>query len=82
MRTGDTVLHNPSGEKWSVAYVDGNDLVPRGWPLSCARVSDCPLLKQCSDEDNYRILKEMSAMQDHNDPRRVYAMCELQKRTM
>ena len=82
MRTGDTVRHKPTGEKWSVAYVEGDDLVPRGWPLSYARVSDCELLNNCSDEDNYRILKEMSTMTDPNDPRRIYAMCELQKRVM
>lgn len=43
MRTGDHVLHKPSGETWVVAFVDGDDLAWCGWPNGLARTSDCEL---------------------------------------
>ena len=73
MRAGDTVLHRPSGEKWSVAFVDGDELVPRGWPLSYAKLSDCELVKRCDDEAHQTVLRDMAIMNDQSDPRCQYA---------
>ena len=58
MRTGDTVLHRPSGEAWLVAYVDGPDLAWFGWPEGFARVDDCELVKACSDEEHEKALRK------------------------
>lgn len=73
MRSGDTVLHRPSGEKWSVAFVDGDKLVPRGWPLSYAKVSDCDLVRSCDDDTHETVLRDMAVMSDQSDPRCRYA---------
>lgn len=59
-RAGDIVHHEPSGEDWVVAYVDGEDLAPCGWPDSLARASDCWLKKSVSDEDHVKILREIA----------------------
>ena len=73
MRSGDTVLHRPSGEKWSVAYVDGDELVPRGWPLSYAKTADCDLVRACDDATHMLVLRDMAMMSDQSDPRCRYA---------
>lgn len=53
MRTGDTVLHKPTGETWLVAcaHEDRDELYWMGWPPGCARLSDCELMRACSDEE-------------------------------
>lgn len=58
MRAGDTVLHRPTGEKWLVAYVDGNRLAWYGWPPGEANVEDCELVKACFDEEHVAALRE------------------------
>lgn len=62
--TGDTVLHNPTGEKWIVAYVRGGDVVPCGWPLTLAKLVDCELIEKATDGVRYELLQEMSNLQD------------------
>jgi len=60
MRSGDVVLHRPSGENWLLAY--GNDdsgrdeVAPCGWPLGIVRPSDCELLDAASDEKHVETL--------------------------
>lgn len=71
MRTGDYVLHKPSGETWVVAYVNGDDLAWCGWPHGLARTSDCELVKQCTDEEHDKLLVEMSKIS--GDSRGSYA---------
>lgn len=75
-RTGDTVKHRPTGEAWTVAYYDGRDLVPCGWPLSFARLEDCELVERASDEESYALLERLSKMSADGgwDPRKSYAM--------
>jgi hypothetical protein len=73
MRTGDTVLHIPSGETWSVALVDGDDVISRGWPLSRARVADCAVTRECNDAMHEATLISMASMNDASDPRCAYA---------
>lgn len=63
------MLHKPSGEKWSVAYVEDDRLVPRGWPLSEARLTDCELVTVCDDDTHQTVLRDMATMSDQNDPR-------------
>lgn len=48
-RCGDHVLHHPSGEEWLVAWVEGADLAPAGWPECIARLSDCEVTFRCDD---------------------------------
>ncbi len=60
MRTGDTVLHRPSKEEWLVAYVDGKYLAWCGWPEGEALVSDCELVKACSDEEHMKLLQDLA----------------------
>jgi hypothetical protein len=44
-KPGDSVKHRPSGETWVVAWADPatDQLVPCGWPLCIAKLSDCDL---------------------------------------
>jgi len=53
-RCGDHVLHLPSDETWVVAYADPviDRLAWAGWPNGIARLSDCEITKQCSDEEH------------------------------
>lgn len=59
-RAGDRVLHKPSGETWVVAYVDGDYLAWCGWPEGEAKVSDCTLVKRCSDDEHIKQLESLA----------------------
>lgn len=72
MRAGDAVLHKPSGETWSVAFVEGGRLCACGWPLSMVPVEDCELKRAATDEQHMTVLQEMAAITG-NDPRRSHA---------
>ena len=72
MKTGDHVLHRPSGEKWVVAYVRGDDLAWCGWPSGLARASDCEIVKLATHDESKALLKEMAAMSE-SDHRRSFA---------
>ena len=54
IRTGDTVLHKPSGEKWLVAYVQGEYLAWCGGPEGEAKLADCELGRACTDEQHWK----------------------------
>lgn len=64
MRTGDHVKHGPTGETWVVAYVDGDRMSWLGWPPGEARIADCTVIKESSDEEHERILRQLLASQD------------------
>jgi len=51
-RCGDVVRHCPSGEEWLVAYADGDDVSPTGWPDCIAKASDCDLVRAATDEEH------------------------------
>jgi PRTRC genetic system protein C len=53
----DHVRHQPSGEDWVVARVDGEHLWPAGWPRTRALLSDCLLVRKATDKER----AEMSA---------------------
>jgi len=48
-RSADTVFHNPSGEKWVLAYGDAEHVSPCGWPGGRADAKDCTLIKAGTD---------------------------------
>ena len=83
IRTGDTVIHGPSGETWIVAYADYRRgiLAWVGWPPGHAQLSDCKRVKACTDEENQKELVTLSEMRGHRnggwDARRSYARREL-----
>lgn len=72
-RTGDIVEFIPGGESWVVAWCDGKRVICCGWPCSIADVSDCAMLEEGKDSDCEDILKSMSEIREHSDPRRIYA---------
>ena len=72
MKTGDTVLHRPTGETWLVAFVEDGRLCACGWPLELVPAVDCDLIKSCDAQERVKLLAEMAAMQC-DDPRRSYA---------
>jgi hypothetical protein len=62
MRAGDTVKHRPTGETWRLAYVNGRYLAWCGWPPGEALVSDCELVKACSDAEHRDMLEKWAKM--------------------
>jgi hypothetical protein len=75
IRTGDAVLHKPSGETWLVAYYEGGYVCCCGWPATLAKVSDCELVRKGTDEEWAGLLMSMAVMRgDHSaDCRMLYA---------
>jgi hypothetical protein len=51
-RCGDHVYHRPSRETWVVAYCEGDNLCPEGWPDSIARTADCRLVYAATDAEH------------------------------
>lgn len=70
--TGDIVFHEPSGEKWLVAYVRGDRLAWCGWPCGDALLSDCTLLQKSDAPERDALLTSMAAIAG-SDPRGTYA---------
>lgn len=61
--TGDHVLHRPTGEKWVVAFVEGDVLFWCGWPEGCAALTDCELVRKASPEQRRALLIDMQGTQ-------------------
>lgn len=80
MRAGDHVHHKPSGEKWVVAYVDGDYVGWCGWPAGEANVADCELVKACTDEEHRAILEELVKIGGKRASRARAALDELNRR--
>lgn len=83
MKTGDTVKHGPSGEEWVVAYVDRDYLAPCGWPPGEAKVADCTLVEECSEEESLALLRRLAEMRGDGrgpDRRALLAQDELRTR--
>jgi hypothetical protein len=74
VRTGDHVLHAPTGETWVVAGVWPEDdrMSWCGWPEGYAKMSDCWVVKQATDEEHRALLERMAQMTG-NDHRARYA---------
>lgn len=62
IRTGDSVFHRPTGERWLVAYVDEDRdrIAWCGWPEGEALLSDCELEKSCSDKEHLKLLNHLA----------------------
>jgi hypothetical protein len=60
-RCGDIVQHGPTGERWVVAYVDGDRLGWCGWPEGEALISDCTLIKAANDVQHRERLEQVAA---------------------
>lgn len=71
IRTGDTVVHRPSGEKWTVAYADYETgrLAACGYPDGEARIADCDLVKACSDHEYMDLIAELAVSGDRRGER-------------
>lgn len=72
--TGDHVKHGPSGEEWTVAYVQNGYLSPCGWPEGEAKLSDCTLIEAATDEYRLNLLHELAKL---SGPRGAYARWRL-----
>lgn len=59
-RAGDIVHHDPTGEDWVVAYVDGESLAWCGWPAGEVRAADCWLKKSCDDAEHLDWLHQIA----------------------
>jgi hypothetical protein len=66
MRTGDAVLHKPTGETWTVAAVSplGDEIVCCGWPETIAKIDDCELVQACNDADHCELLARVCEHRD------------------
>lgn len=62
MRTGDVVLHNPSGEEWLVAWADPQSgyMAPCGWPTCEAKIADCTIVEMADDDASDKLVDELS----------------------
>lgn len=78
MDIGDIVLHKPTGETWTIAYVHNEHLAWCGWPEGLAHTSDCTLVKHATAEERLELLKQMAAGSEP-DSRRTYAIARLQQ---
>ena len=74
IKTGDTVLHKPTGEEWVVAFAkyETGRLSPCGWPEDLAYIRDCELVESCTEEERMDLLLRLSRMSG-GDSRRSYA---------
>lgn len=66
-RAGDEVEHTPSGETWVLACDEDEqgDVHPAGWPESVASADDCVLVKEASDDERLKMLRDAAALSDH-----------------
>lgn len=70
--TGDYIIHEPSGEKWIVACVQGEYLSWMGWPEGMAKLEDCKLLEKATPEYRMNLLHEQADSMT-NDHRSIFA---------
>jgi hypothetical protein len=76
--TGDYVKHEPSGEHWVVACVDGEYLHWCGWPEGDAKLADCTLLQKATPEQRLKLLKELAEMMNIDCHRKRHALATLE----
>jgi hypothetical protein len=62
--TGDVVLHEPSKEKWLVAYCKNGYVGACGWPETQAKEEDCTLIMKNTPQLRLALLHEMAQLQD------------------
>ena len=65
----DVVHHEPSGENWVVACVDGDRLYWVGYPYGgSAALSDCQLVTKASDKDRQSLLEKLAELTGFDVP--------------
>ena len=79
MRTGDTIYHKPTKERWVVAAVfeEKGEMSWVGWPEGWANIADCEIVKECTDKEHHKLLQELAAMKSSRDHRQRYAVARL-----
>jgi hypothetical protein len=86
IKPGDTVIWMPPGETWLVATVDyeRDRLQWSGWPEGTAKLSECELVKSCSEEEERdTVLEWCKPHRDergHTDSRHIWARREALRR--
>lgn len=65
--TGDIVRHEPTGEEWTVGYIDetADRLAWVGWPPGFAKLSDCTFVERATPEERLWLLREMAKSDGH-----------------
>ena len=58
IKAGDTIRHVPSREKWTVAARQGEYIICCGWPETMAPITDCDLIRSCTEEEEVKQLRE------------------------
>jgi len=86
IKSGDTVYHQPSRERWVVAYADygRNELAWLGWPPGTAKISDCELKYSCSEEEENKVINDLANMRGDRasyDHRKSWALSMLKERS-
>lgn len=76
MKTGDIVLHKPTGEQWLVAGVENGYVMWCGWPEGRAPMSDCELIESVDSDAELSLLRTLAAMSSP-DMRRSFAQRRL-----
>ena len=76
-RTGDSILHKPSGETWVCAWADPETgyLSWLGWPPNGeALIADCELVRAVDDAEHRAVLRHLkgSARRDAGRALRLY----------
>ncbi|MCJ2069618.1 hypothetical protein MKK75_12600 [Methylobacterium sp. J-030] len=76
-RTGDSILHEPSGETWVCAWADPETgyLSWLGWPPDGeALIADCELVRAATDEEHRKWLGDLkrSTRRDAGRALRLY----------
>jgi len=65
----DVVRHEPSGENWVVACVDGDRLYWVGYPYGgSVALSDCQLVTKASDDDRQSLLEKLAELTGFDVP--------------
>lgn len=62
LRTGDRVLHRPTGETWIVAFVEGGKIAWCGWPDGRADVADCDRIHVATEEEHRQLVRELARL--------------------
>lgn len=86
-RTGDSILHKPSGETWVCAWADPATgyLSWLGWPPGEAKISDFKLAKAATDEEHRERVRDLKrsggsvaarAMRLYGDPDEAAVLSE------
>lgn len=68
--TGDVVLHGPTQESWTVAFVKDDRLSWCGWPEGTALLSDCTLVEKATPEVRRGLLLRLASVRGDNSRKR------------